>query len=259
MRLIDTHCHLVWREQENPPGPQLERAREAGVERFVCVATDLESAGRCQALAQKEDDVFATVGIHPNDVGSMEELQPQLQQLHSMLQESDWVAIGETGLDFFRDWASPEVQVVSLERHLELSHEFNLPVILHCRNAIEGLLPVLENFEGKLNGVMHCYSDGPEPIERLIELGMHVSFAGNMTFPKSQALRDAAQVVPLNRLLVETDAPFLAPQAKRGKRNEPAYVAYTLQVLAELRGLDASELALTTSSNASKLFNLHWS
>lgn len=259
MRLIDTHCHLVWREQENPAGPQLQRAREAGVERFVCVATDLESATRCLALAQEEDDVFATVGIHPNDVGNLEELEPQLQQLHAMLQDSSWVAIGETGLDYFRDWASPEVQLVSLERHLQLSHEFDLPVILHCRNAIEGLLPVLENFEGKLNGVMHCYSDGPKPIERLVELGMHISFAGNMTFPKSQELRAAAEVVPLDRLLVETDAPFLAPQAKRGKRNEPAYVAYTLQVLAELRGIDAEELALTTSTNATKLFNLGWS
>lgn len=258
MRLIDTHCHLVWREEENPPGPQLQRAREAGVERFVCVATDLESAGRCLALAQKEDDVFATVGIHPNDVGSIEELQPQLEQLQSMLKESPWVAIGETGLDYFRDWASPEVQLHSLERHLQLSHDFNLPIILHCRNAMEGLLPALENFNGKLNGVMHCYSDGPEPIERLVELGMHISFAGNMTFPKSQELRAAAEVVPLDRLLVETDAPFLAPQAKRGKPNEPAYVAYTLQVLAELRGIDADEMALTTSSNAAKLFDLQW-
>ncbi|MDP7063107.1 MAG: TatD family hydrolase [Planctomycetota bacterium] len=259
MRLIDTHCHLVWREQENPPGPQLQRAREAGVERFVCVATDLESAGRCLSLAQQESDVFASVGIHPNDVGNMEELKPQLKQLRGMVQESDWVAIGETGLDYFRDWASPEVQLESLEYHLQLSHEFDLPVILHCRDAIDGLLPVLENFEGKLNGVMHCYSDGPEPIERLVDLGMHVSFAGNMTFPKSQPLRDAAAVVPEERLLVETDAPFLAPQAKRGKRNEPAYVAYTLQVLAEIRGVDAEELALTTSTNAAKLFDLQWS
>jgi TatD DNase family protein len=258
MRLIDTHCHLVWREEENPPGPQLERAREAGVERFVCVATDLESATRCQALAAKENDVFATVGIHPNDVGTAAELEPQLQQLAKMLEDPHWVAIGETGLDFFRDWSQPEQQVHSLEQHLQLAHDFDLPVILHCRNAIDGLLPVLENFDGKLSGVMHCYSEGPAPIERLLELGLHISFAGNMTFPKSQDLRDAAAIVPTDRLLVETDAPFLAPQAKRGKKNEPAYVAYTLQALAELRQVSAAELALATSENAARLFALDW-
>jgi TatD DNase family protein len=258
MRLIDTHCHLVWREEENPPGPQLQRAREAGVERFVCVATDLESATHCQNLAATEADVFATVGIHPNDVGTAAELEPRLQQLAAMLEEPNWVAIGETGLDFFRDWSQPEQQIHALEQHLQLSNDFDLPVILHCRNAIEGLLPVLENFAGKLSGVMHCYSEGPNHIERLVELGLYISFAGNMTFPKSRNLRDAAAIVPTDRLLVETDAPFLAPQAKRGKQNEPAYVAYTLQTLAELRQVDASELAVKTSANAARLFDLDW-
>ena len=259
MRLIDTHCHLVWREQENPPGPQLQRAREAGVERFICVATDLESATRCHRLAAAEKDVFATVGIHPNDVGSAAQLEIELAKLAGMLTDQDWVAIGETGLDFFRDWAEPQLQVRSLEQHLQLSCDTGLPVILHCRNAMEGLLPVLENFAGKLSGVMHCYSDGPAPIERLLELGFYISFAGNMTFPKSQDLRDAAAVVPQNRLLVETDAPFLAPQARRGKRNEPAFVAFTLQALAKLRQVDAEELALATSANAARLFALEWS
>ena len=259
MRLIDTHCHLVWREEANPPEPQLQRARAAGVERFVCVATDLESAQRCKALASREADVFPTIGLHPNDVGSPQELEAQLDELAVLLKDPAWIAVGETGLDFFRDWSAPEQQVASLERHLQLASDFQLPIILHCRNAMDGLLPVLENFDGKLSGVMHCYSDGPDPIERLLELGMHISFAGNMTFPKSQQLRDAAEVVPLDRLLVETDAPFLAPQAKRGKKNEPAYVAYTLQVLAELRGIEEEELALQTSRNAASLFQLDWS
>jgi len=258
MRIIDTHCHLVWREEENPPGPQLQRARAAGVERFICVATDLESATRCRALAAVEEDVFATVGIHPNDVGSAAELDLQLRELEVMLKEPNWIAIGETGLDFFRDWSAPKQQIHSLEHHLQLASEHQLPVILHCRQAIDGLLPVLENFDGKLSGVMHCYSEGPASIARLVELGMHISFAGNLTFPKSEHLRAAAAIVPQERLLVETDAPFLAPQAQRGKRNEPAFIAFTLQALAELRQVDPEALALATSENAARLFALDW-
>jgi len=236
----------------------LQRGRDAGVERFICVATDLESATRCHALAAAEDDVFATVGIHPNDVGSAAQLEPQLVKLESMLKNQSWVAIGETGLDFFRDWSEPAQQIHSLERHLQLASDFDLPVILHCRHAIDELLPVLESFAGQFKGVMHCYSEGPAPVGRLLQLGMFISFAGNMTYPKAQDLRDAAALVPLDRLLVETDSPFLSPQPKRGKTNEPAFVAYTLEALAELRQLSTTELAATTSANAARLFDLNW-
>jgi TatD DNase family protein len=259
MRLIDTHCHLVWQEQENPPLPQLQRARRAGVERLVCVATDLDSARRCRALAAEHADVFPTIGLHPNDVGTAAELEAQLQELALELEDPAWVAVGETGLDFFRDWSAPEQQVRSLQQHLQLASDAGLPVILHCRAAIDSLLPILEDFDGRLRGVMHCYSEGAAPVERLLELGLYVSFAGNLTYPKSRDLREAALRVPEERLLVETDAPFLAPQARRGKRNEPAFVTYTLGVLAELRGVAAEELALATSRNAARLFALDWS
>lgn len=256
MRLFDTHCHLTWDETKNPAEPQLERARAAGVDRFLCVAIDVENARECAALAARHDDVFPTVGIHPNDVGCAAELPDRLDALRDLARQGGFIAIGETGLDFFRDWAEPEVQRTSLEAHLDLATELDLPFILHCRNAIDGLLPILRARGAALKGVMHCYSEGPAPIEELLDLGLHISFAGNVTYPKSTDLRDAARLVPLDRLLVETDAPFLAPQPRRGKPNEPAFVAFTLEALAQELGIDAPSLAAATHANATKLFGV---
>lgn len=254
-RWFDTHCHLVWREEENPPGPQLERAREAGVAGFVCVATDSESARRCRALAEGEPQVLASAGIHPNDVGDAEGLGARLEELDALLEEGGFAAVGETGLDFYRDWSEPAVQEESLLHHLEQARARDLPVILHCRAAADRLRAVLRDF-GPLRGVMHCYSEGPDPLDDFLAAGLHVSFAGNMTYPKSEPLREAARRVPLDRLLVETDAPFLAPVPRRGKRNEPAYVAHTAAYLAELRGVEPGDLGTLTTRNACELFGL---
>ncbi|MHC4824775.1 MAG: TatD family hydrolase [Planctomycetota bacterium] len=256
MRLFDTHCHLTWDETKNPSGPQLERARAAGVDRFVCVAIDVDNARECADLAARHEDVFPTVGIHPNDVGDAPGLPARLDALRELARQGGFIAIGETGLDFFRDWAEPDAQHASLEAHLDLASELDLPFILHCRNAIDGLLPVLRARGERLKGVMHCYSEGPAPIGELVELGLHISFAGNVTYPKSTDLREAAKLVPLNRLLIETDAPFLAPQPRRGKSNEPAFVAFTMQALAELLDQDAESLAAATHANASELFGV---
>lgn len=256
MRLFDTHCHLTWDEAKNPAEPQLERAREAGVERFLCVAIDVDNARACADLASRHDDVFPSAGIHPNDVGKASDLPAKLDALRALASEPGFRAIGETGLDFFRDWAEPEVQQASLEAHLELARTLDLPVILHCRHAIDGLLPILRNFGPGLRGIMHCYSEGPSPVEELLALGLHISFAGNVTYPKSTDLREAALQVPTDRLLVETDAPFLAPQPRRGKPNEPAFVAFTLSALAELRSVPAEELATATFDNACRLFGV---
>lgn len=256
MRLFDTHCHLTWDEEQQPALPRLQRAREAGVEKFVCVSIDLDNAKRCAELAAEHEDVYPTVGIHPNDVGSAEELASNLSALRELAQDPQYVAIGETGLDFFRDWADPDVQRASLEGHLQVAIDRDLPVILHCRDAMEGLLPILRAHAPALRGIMHCYSAGPGTIEELVQLGMHISFAGNLTYPKSQELRDACRLVPEERLLVETDAPFLAPQPRRGKKNEPAFVAFTLEALAAEREVDAEALAAKTYSNACAVFGL---
>lgn len=256
MRLFDTHCHLTWDEEQQPALPRLERAREAGVERFVCVSIDLDNAKRCAALASEHEDVFPSVGIHPNDVGEAADLDAKMDALRDLSEDPCYVAIGETGLDFFRDWADPEVQRRSLIAHLQLAIARDLPVILHCRDAMDGLLPILRDHAPDLRGIMHCYSAGPSTIEELVQLGMHISFAGNLTYPKSQDLRDACRLVPEERLLVETDAPFLAPQPRRGKKNEPAFVAFTLEALAAERGVDAEALAATTFANACQVFGL---
>lgn len=256
MRLFDTHCHLTWDEEQQPALPRLERAREAGVAGFVCVSIDLDNALRCRELAAEHADVYPSVGIHPNDVGEAAALPSKLAKLRDLAQDPSFVAIGETGLDFFRDWADPKVQHDALVGHLQVAVDRDLPVILHCRDAMDGLLPVLRDFAPDLRGIMHCYSAGPGTIEELVTLGMHISFAGNLTYPKSQELRDACRLVPEERLLVETDAPFLAPQPRRGKKNEPAFVAFTLEALATEREVDATALADTTFVNAQRVFGL---
>jgi len=256
MRLFDTHCHLTWNEEKNPALPRIERAREAGVDRMVCVAIDLENAKRCRELAAEHDDVFPTVGIHPNDVGAFADLDSKLDALKDLSADASFKAIGETGLDFFRDWAQPDAQEKSFLAHLDLALERNLPVILHCRSAIEQMLPILRDRGGQPKGIMHCYSEGPDAVEELLGLGFHISFAGNATYPKSTALREAAKIVPEDRLLLETDAPFLSPQPKRGKPNEPAYVKFTLESLATELGRSPEQLAAATHANASALFQV---
>jgi len=256
MRLFDTHCHLTWDEEQQPAPPRLARAREAGVAGFVCVAIDLENAVRCRSLAADHADVYPSVGIHPNDVGASADLPAKLDALVDLAADPAFVAIGETGLDFFRDWADPQVQKDSLVGHLKVAIARDLPVILHCRDAMDDLLPILRDHAPQLRGIMHCYSAGPDTIEELLQLGMHISFAGNLTYPKSQDLRDACRLVPEERLLVETDAPFLAPQPRRGKKNEPAFVAFTLEALAAERGVDADALAERTYRNACEVFGL---
>ena len=254
MRLFDTHCHLTWHMDQDPPADRLARAREAGVERLLTVAVDLESARQCAALATEHEGVQASAGIHPNDVPSGEELDQQLRELETLLEDGNYAAVGETGLDFYRDWSKPADQTYALEYHLALAARLDLPIILHCRESAQALLEVLQAQDRSIKGIMHCFSEGASYARSFLDLGLHVSFAGNLTYPKSEALREAAKIVPDDRLLVETDAPFLAPQAKRGKRNEPAFVAHTLAFAAEVRGVAAEELAELTYGNATDLF-----
>lgn len=255
MRLYDTHCHLTWREGADPAALQLQRARAAGVAGLVCVATDLDSARACRALAREHGDVLASAGIHPNDVGKDPgAVREPLARLAALLQEGGYAAVGETGLDFYRDWTPPELQREAFRVHLELAHRHQLPVIIHCRDAAAAVLEELRALQRPVRGVMHCYSEGPEPLLQFLELGLHISFAGNVTYPKAERIRASARLVPADRLLVETDAPFLAPQPVRGKRNEPAYIAHTTQELAAIRGAPAGQVAEVTFENARALF-----
>jgi TatD DNase family protein len=254
MRLFDTHCHLTWHADTDPPAERVARARASGVERLLTVAVDLASARECATIAASIPGVQASAGIHPNDVPQAADLDASLAELASLLHDGEFVAVGESGLDYFRDWSEPADQIASLEAHLDLAEAHELPIILHCRAAADALHEVLSSRGRAISGVMHCFSEGAAHARRFLDLGLHVSFAGNLTYPKSDELRAAASLIPADRLLVETDAPFLAPQTKRGKRNEPAYVAHTLAFAAELRGVPAEELAEQTFRNAVSLF-----
>lgn len=255
MRLFDTHCHPLWRGQDDPAAAQVARARAAGVEALLCVATDPASARASLEFARSlPDTVAASVGLHPNDAGDAERLDDALAEVASLAHAGGFVAIGETGLDFFRDRAAPALQERSLNFHLDLARELDLPVILHCRAAAARLAEILEERATPLRGVMHCYSEGPEMVGRFLDRGLHVSFAGNLTYPKSSGLREACAGVPRERLLVETDAPFLAPQPQRGQQNEPAFILHTLLALAAARGEAPAETARVTFDNARSLF-----
>lgn len=253
--LFDSHCHLTWPVKDDTTEARIARAREAGIATMITVAVDLASAEAARALANQHDDIFPTVGIHPTDVPHGAALEKDLLALRELAAEDGWVAIGESGLDLFHQRSDMQDQQRSLEVHLELSAQLDLPIILHCREAIAELLPVLRA-AGAVKGVMHCYSEAAAPVEELLALGLHISFAGNLTYPKSEALREAARVVPVERMLIETDAPFLAPQPRRGKRNEPAFVAFTAAYLAELKGMSGPDLAAQTYANGCRLFAL---
>jgi TatD DNase family protein len=254
MRLFDTHCHLTWHQESDPVADRLQRAHQAGVRRLISIAVDLPSAHACREIATQYDAVQASVGIHPNDLGSAAGLDLLLSELDALVATGGWAAIGETGLDFFRDHCTPEVQQQSFEHHLAVARQTALPVIIHCRAAAEKVLATLRQSGGPVHGIMHCFSEGTEFLDDFLDLGLHISFAGNVSYPKSMQLRVAAARVPVDRLLIETDAPFLAPQPKRGRRNEPAFLPHTLACLAATRGVPAAELAEQTYQNAARIF-----
>lgn len=255
LRLYDTHCHLAWRAADDPPAAQIARARAAGVAAILCVAVDAPTAREARALAREWPEILrASVGLHPNDADGPARQESLLEPLAALAAEGGFHAIGETGLDFYRDRTAPAAQERALEFQLELAHRHRLPVILHCRQAAPRLLAVLRARGGSVSGVMHCYSEGPEVVDDFLALGLHISFAGNLTYPKSESIREAARRVPADRLLIETDAPFLAPQPRRGRPNEPAFVAFTLAALAAARDESPEAVAAATWRNACALF-----
>ncbi len=254
-RLYDSHCHLTWEEERHPVAAVLARAREAGVSELLCVAVDATSARRARELAAAHPGVGCSVGLHPNDLPvAPGAFAAAWRELEALAREGGWAAVGETGLDFYRDRVPPHLQEEALARHLELAEALSLPVILHCRRAASRLRELLEARGRSLAGVLHCFSEGAEHLDAFLALGLHVSFAGNLTYPRAEEIREAARKVPAERLLVETDAPFLAPQAVRGRRNEPAHLPHTLAVLATVRGESPDRIAACTRQNAWRLF-----
>jgi TatD DNase family protein len=255
--LIDTHSHLFDDRFAKDLPAVLKRAAEAGLERVVCLGIDLESSRASVEIANKHPIVVAAVGIQPNHAA---EAKPGDWDEIVKLAESEprVVAIGETGLDRYWDRAPFALQEEYFSRHIELARRRDKPFVIHCRDAEADVVRVLrtQSAKGQLRAVMHSFSGDLATAKECLEMGLHISFAGMVTYPTAQTLRDVAKEVPLDRLLVETDCPYLAPQPVRGKRNEPAFVAHTAALLAQVKGVSVAELEQHTTRNAKTLFGL---
>ncbi|MCC6406516.1 MAG: TatD family hydrolase [Planctomycetes bacterium] len=251
--ITDTHSHVFYDQFDADREAMLARARAAGVSRVVVVGTDAASSRRAFELAALHPGLYPTAGIHPHDCE--ERFATDRDAIAELARDPRCVAVGETGLDFFRSLSAHDVQIECLRFHLALAREVAKPVIVHCRDAHPRMVDVLREARGVI-GVMHCWSMGAEELEPYLELGYYISFSGVVTYPKNDANRAAARAVPLDRVLVETDCPYLAPKSRRGKRNEPAFVCETLETVARERGVSTEELARATSDNAARLFRL---
>ncbi|MFL6038345.1 MAG: TatD family hydrolase [Gaiellaceae bacterium] len=243
--MIDTHAHL---DALDDPAGAILRAREAGVERIIAIGSGIRSTRATLAIAGGDDGVSVAAGVHPHQAADGESVDEL-----AALADGKLVAIGEIGLDFYRDYAPREAQRTVFTDQLGLARELGKPVIIHTREAADETAALLTDFDGTV--VMHCFSS-PELLPVALERGYYVSFAGNVTYPKATELRDAAAQVPADRILAETDCPYLAPQPVRGKRNEPAYVIHTVATLAETRGEAIDELARRIDANAAAAFGL---
>jgi TatD DNase family protein len=247
--VIDTHAHLD--SCEEPPETLIERARAAGVDRIVAVGSGIESSRAALEIAERHDGVFAAVGVHPHQAGNSE--AGRLDELRDLIAREGVVAVGETGLDYYRDYAPRERQRALFDAELELAAELGKPVVVHSRAADEDTAEALAGFGGTV--VLHCFS-APGLLDVALERGYYISFAGNVTYPKAYDLRACARGAPADRILAETDTPYLAPQPRRGKPNEPANVVHTLAALAEVRGEDVRELEAQIDANAAAAFSL---
>lgn len=253
--LIDTHAHLMDPRFEGDLDAVLQRAWAAGLQAIVCVGYDLESSHQAVALAATHPGIFAVVGIHPNYV---EQAGPDdMERIGELTEHPAVVGIGETGLDYYRTFSEPKLQEEYLLRHVELAARRQLPVVIHNRDASARLGELLDEWArggAPLTGVLHCFSGDQSMLERCVAAGFFISFAGPLTFKNAGWLPQMAREVPGDRVVVETDAPYLAPVPVRGRRNEPAFVAHTARRLAELRGESLATVAETTTSNARHLF-----
>ncbi len=252
--MIDSHAHLEMAEFDRDRAEAVDRAHRAGVRIIVTVGTTLEDCRKAVDIAEACPGVFAAVGIHPHDA---REIVPETYDaLKEMARRDKVVAWGEIGLDFYRDRSPRETQRERFREQLALAAEADLPVIIHDREAHAETLAALEVWQGRRRGVVHCFSGDWAMARRCLDLGFYISIAGPVTYPKNERLRDIARRIPPDRLLVETDAPYLAPQTVRGRRNEPAYVTHTAARIAEVRGVSPADLDRTTTRNAVRLFGL---
>jgi TatD DNase family protein len=252
--LVDHHCHLDFPDFAPELDQVVASAREAGVGTMVTISTRIREFDKVLAVAERFDDVYCSVGTHPHN--AHEELDIPLEKLIELTRHPKVVAVGEAGLDYYYKHSTPEAQAEGFRRHIAAARETGLPLEIHTRDADDDTIAILEDehAKGAFPAVLHCFTGGRKLAMRALDLGLYVSFSGVITFKKNDALREIARDVPLDRLLVETDAPFLAPDPFRGKRNEPSYVVRTAAALATVKGISNEELARATSDNFFRLY-----
>jgi TatD DNase family protein len=249
---VDTHAHLQWSSFDGDREEVIVRAREAGVEDIVNIGFDVDGSRKAIELAEKHKGLWATVGIHPHQASQFNE--GILDILRKLCENPRVVAVGEIGLDYYRNLSAKEAQRKAFRAQLLFAAELKLPVVIHDRDAHAEILDMLSEFKGEIRGVMHYFSGSREMAEECIESGFYISFAGPVTFPDSINQHEIAKRIDLNRMLLETDSPWLAPRNARGKRNEPAFIPFIARKIASLRGIPLEELAEATTQNAMEIF-----
>jgi len=252
--LVDSHCHLDYLEKDGDLAEVVARARRAGVARMVTISTKLSTFPRVLEIARKFEGVYCSVGVHPHEAG--EEGQETPERLIELAADPKVVGIGETGLDYFYEHSPRSAQQTSFRAHIAAARQTGLPLIVHARDADAETIEILraEHAKGVFPCVIHCFTAGPDLARVALDLGFSISLAGIITFKKAEELRETVRKLPLDRLLVETDSPYLTPAPHRGKRNEPCYVVHTAAALADLMGVSAEELAARSTENFLGLF-----
>jgi TatD DNase family protein len=249
--LIDTHCHLFFDELKEDLSSVLKRAADLGVTKFICVGTNIKDSKESYNLALDYENIFSTAGVHPHDTEEVAE--NYIDELYNLLKNKKVVAVGEIGLDYFKELSDISVQKKIFAEQLELAQKINKPIVFHNRDSDDDIINTLSEFPN-VYGVAHCFSSTYDVAKKLIDMGFYISFSGNLTF-KNSHLPDVAKRLPIDRLLVETDSPFLSPVPHRGKTNEPGRARFVADLLARLHNLSINEVAQITTTNAKAIFN----
>ena len=253
--LIDSHAHLDDRRFDKDRDKLIKSFKKSGIDLIINPGADISSSIKAVSLSEEYENIYAAVGVHPHSAKEMDE--SSINILKSFTDRDKVIAIGEIGLDFYYDNSPRDIQRQRFREQLNLAKEVDLPVIIHTRDAAQETFEILkEAQDGKLEGVLHCYSGSVEMALEYIKLGFYISLAGPVTFKNARVSKEVAKAVPLEKLLIETDAPYLTPEPHRGKRNEPLFVRYVAGTIAELRGISFDEVAKQTSENAKKLFRI---
>jgi len=251
---IDSHAHIQLNQFQHDQQEVLKRAIQAEVNTILVIGFDLETSRSAIELSEKHDNLYATVGMHPHDAKSL--TPDTLTTFRDLIKHEKVIAYGEIGLDYYRNLSPKDIQKDAFEKQLDIAEENNLPIIIHNRDAYMDILPILEARRGNVRGVLHCFTGDVELMHRTLQIGFHIGIGGIVTYPNAKDIQTVAKAVPEDKLLIETDCPWLTPQFRRGKRNEPAYVVAVAKKIAELRHTSTEAIGEITTKNFNTLFGI---